>query len=122
MKDLVRRFATRAAALVMLLALAGGMIFPVGALASKQISNRYEDGEGDPIDGNDFSSGGSGGGDDFFHQDLIGIYSGGFLVLPVSRDGVRIMIVPQFDAGVFMVRFVMVKDDAIQAEAAHAQQ
>ncbi len=120
MKDLMRSRIYRAGTVVMLLALVAWMAFPAVALASKQIVIDIGGGEGDPIDGNDFSSGGSGGSDDYFHQDF-STWSGGLLVLPMAFDGVQIMIVPQFDAGVFNVHFLVVRDVADSVEASHAE-
>ncbi len=126
MMNLVRRFAFRARVLTFAVALAG-MIFPASVLASKQITIDWQGRDGDPIDGNDFSSGGSGGGgDDIFHRDYIGFSSsgspdGGLWVLPLGPDGIRIMIVPGLDTGGFMVRFVMLPRIDVQVEADHAQ-
>ena len=126
MMNLVRRFGFRSLILTVSVALAG-MLFPAWALASKQIIIDWRGRDGDPIDGNDFSSGGSGGGgDDIFHQDYIGFSSSGsadvgLWVLPLGLDGTRIMIVPRMESGVFMVRFVMLPRTDAQAEAGHAE-
>ncbi len=125
MKNLLRGFAHGIPALI-LPVLVAGMLLPSGVLASKQITIDWKGRDGDPIDGNDFSSGGSGGGGDIFHRDTSAVGSGAFdgaglWVLPLSLNGQRIMIVPRMEAGVFMVRFVMLPAAEAQAEAHHVR-
>ncbi len=121
MKHFVRRFAYQALGLLVPLALAAALLVPVCAFAIKDYSIGTGYTGGDPIDGNDFSDNGSGGGIDDIYQRVSSHFSSdGILVLPVLFDGSRIVLVPRFEAGVFMVRVVMLPRGQVQPEATHA--
>ncbi|PIV81593.1 hypothetical protein COW53_03515 [bacterium CG17_big_fil_post_rev_8_21_14_2_50_64_8] len=99
---------------------------PVESLGSREFKNGYEDHSGDPIDGNDFSSGGSGGSDVNFIRDFSGqpkssTGSTSVFVLPSMLSGTRIMVIPSYDTGVFWVRFLVVDDGASSVEMDHVE-
>lgn len=76
--------------------------------------------EGDPIDSNDYGSGGSGGGND----DIRDVYS--VVVIPSVRPGVTIgkwmiLLVPDRSFGVPVFSFVAIERGAIVGEARYAQ-
>lgn len=109
------------------LVLVGFLIWvPVASLGSRAIQNGYDDRSGDPIDGNDFSSGGSGGSGVDIERDLTKSFnsssrSSGVFVLPSMLSGTRIMVIPSYDTGVFWVRFLVVDDRASSAEMDHGE-
>lgn len=118
-------FLRRSAFLGVLLALSLVALIPLHALAGKQITDRYwDDSDGDPIDGNDFSSGGGGGSDDIFHQDSAGDsgLDGRFIVvMPVPLSGARIVVLPTFESGIFMVRLSVINSSPVALEEDHVR-
>ena len=127
MRKFLHDWALRIPVLIMSVVTVCWIFLPGGSFASKQMTNGHGDINGDPIDGNDFGSGGAGGGiGDLIYVNQNSVPSGGqhagrFLVLPVSLSGMRIMVVPQFQSGLFSVRFMMIPAVVDHPEAIHAE-
>jgi hypothetical protein len=69
--------------------------------------------EGDPLDSNDHSGGGS---NDDIHSDSVG--RGGFSVplIPALADGRRILLLPDFQGGTLVFRIMIVEAEPIGSE------
>lgn len=116
MKSVPTRWPRRLLALVMSLVMSLGLLAPATSLA--RVHRTLDDGsgldgnggEGDPLDSNDHSGGGSGG--DVIHNDGVS-RDGGVKIpvrlFPVSYDGRLVFFVPEFRSGTLVFRMTLVR-------------
>ncbi len=117
MFSFIQRPWRRLAALLCTLAVCGLLPLAATGAPGVRISDGDEDRGGDPIDSNDFGTGGGGGS----HDDIEN-YTAGSLRLPGAKLGKwLVLLVPDSRYGVTVFSFVIIERGAIVGEARYAQ-